>query len=72
MTEQQIAEYRRRLTSGKVKPDKVSQDYAFQRAWNEGVEFCERQLDAVLKDQGKYTSTDYAGCEDEKDLDWEG
>ena len=49
MTEEQLAEYRRRLANGKVKPDKVNPDYAFHRAWNEGIDFSERQLDAVLR-----------------------
>lgn len=49
MTEEQLIEYRRRLEIGKVKPDKVSQEYAFHRAWNEGIEFSERQLELVLK-----------------------
>ncbi|BEV44785.1 hypothetical protein [Afipia carboxidovorans] len=49
MTEQQLAEFRRRLSNGKVSPDKVSTEWAFQRAWNEGIEFCERQLEAVLR-----------------------
>lgn len=49
MTEQQLADFRRRLSNGKVSPDKVSTEWAFQRAWNEGIEFCERQLDSVLR-----------------------
>ncbi|MBN9601829.1 MAG: hypothetical protein J0G33_02745 [Afipia felis] len=49
MTEEQLAEYRRRLADAKVKPDKINPDYAFHRAWNEGLEFSERQLDAVLR-----------------------
>jgi hypothetical protein len=49
MTDEQLSEYRRRLTDGKVKPEKISPDYAFHRAWNEGIEFSERQLDSVLR-----------------------
>ena len=49
MTEEQLAEYRHRLAGAKVPPDKVSPDYAFHRAWNEGIEFSERQLDSVLR-----------------------
>lgn len=51
MTEEQINEYRKRLSLGKVDPDKVSTEYAFQRAWNEGISFAERQLEAVLKER---------------------
>lgn len=49
MTDEQLAEYRRRLAGAKVQPDKMNIDYAFHRAWNECLEFSERQLEAVLK-----------------------
>lgn len=49
MTDEQLAEYRRRLLNGKVRPDRLNPDYAFHRAWNEGIEFSESQLDAVLR-----------------------
>lgn len=48
MTAQQLERYREVLRAGKVAPDKVSEEYAFQRAWNEGIEFAERQLDKIF------------------------
>lgn len=48
MTPEQLTEYRSLLSAGKVKPDKMSDKYAFHRAWNEGIEFAEKMADKVF------------------------
>jgi hypothetical protein len=48
MTPEQLQELRDALKAGKVAPDKVSNEWAFQRAWNEGIEFAERQLEKIV------------------------
>jgi hypothetical protein len=44
----QLQQIREALKAGKVSPEKVSTEYAFQRAWNEGIEFAERQIDRIV------------------------
>ena len=51
MSPEQMQKFRAALTAGKVAPEKVSDEYAFQRAWNEGIEFAERQLQKILSEQ---------------------
>jgi hypothetical protein len=51
MSPEQMQKFRNALTAGKVRPEKVSTEYAFQRAWNEGIEFAERQLHKILAEQ---------------------
>jgi hypothetical protein len=51
MSQEQLQAFREVLRAGKVSPEKVSTEYAFQRAWNEGIEFAERQLAKVLAEQ---------------------
>ncbi len=40
-----LVELRAALLAGKVSPDRVSPEWAFQRAWNEGIDFSVRQLE---------------------------
>lgn len=35
------------IASAKVKPDRVHPDWAFHRAWNEALEFVERQIQSI-------------------------
>ena len=48
MNDEQLQKFRDALKAGKVAPERVSEEYAFQRAWNEGIEFAERQIDKIL------------------------
>lgn len=48
MSKEQLQQLRDALKAGKVAPEKVSDEYAFQRAWNEGIEFAERQLNKIV------------------------
>jgi hypothetical protein len=50
LTATQLQAYRDVLKAGKVAPDKLSTEWVFQRAWNEGVEFAERQLDKTIRE----------------------
>lgn len=36
-----------RIAAGKVSPDKVHPDYAFQRAWNEALVWVEKQMETI-------------------------
>lgn len=47
MTPEQLAEYRQLLVAGKVADDKLSEQRAFLRGWNEGVAFAELMLKHV-------------------------
>lgn len=44
-----IAEINAALLAGKVKPERVSQEWAFQRAWNEGIDFSLRQIKRIAE-----------------------
>lgn len=35
------------IAAAKVQPDRVHPDWAFQRAWNEALEFVERQIQTI-------------------------
>jgi len=35
------------LLSGKVRPERVSDKWEYQRAWNDGIDFCLRQVKMV-------------------------
>lgn len=35
------------LLAGKVRPERVSTEWAYQRAWNDGIDFSLRQLKRV-------------------------
>lgn len=48
MTPEQITEFRRLLTAGKVPDDRASEERVFHRGWNGGVDFAERMLRRVL------------------------
>jgi hypothetical protein len=37
------------LLAGKVRPEKVSEKYEFQRAWNDGIDFALRQIQQIEK-----------------------
>lgn len=47
MTADLFASIRAKLIAGKVHPDKVSNEWAFQRAWNEGIDFSLREIGKV-------------------------
>ena len=53
MSEEQLQQLRGMLQAGKVKPEFVSTEYAFQRAWNEGIAFAERQIDKIATQQAE-------------------
>lgn len=55
MTPISIQPLRDALKAGKVAPDKLSDEWVFQRGWNEGIEFAERQMDKIY---GKETGTE--------------
>ena len=46
MTEQWEA-LKAHIAAGKVSPDKVHPDYAFQRAWNEALAWVEKQMEMI-------------------------
>lgn len=48
MSDEQLQQFRQALKDGKVAPEKVSEEYAFQRAWNEGIEYAKRQADKIF------------------------
>jgi hypothetical protein len=37
------------LLAGKVKPERVSDKWEYQRAWNDGIEFALRQIQQIQK-----------------------
>jgi hypothetical protein len=37
------------LLAGKVKPEKVSDQWAYQRAWNDGIDFALQQIEKIEK-----------------------
>jgi hypothetical protein len=42
-------EIRVALLAGKVKPERVSDKWEYQRAWNDGIEFALRQIQQIQK-----------------------
>lgn len=50
ITADQCDELKSILLAGKVKPDSVSTEWAYQRAWNDGIDFSIRQIEKQ-KDQ---------------------
>jgi len=42
-------EIRAALLAGKVKPERVSDKWEYQRAWNDGIEFALRQIQQIQK-----------------------
>ena len=44
MTESEMEMIEQALLAGKVTTEKVSTEYAFQRAWNEGVDWSRGQI----------------------------
>lgn len=51
MTRDELEMIERALLAGKVAPEKVSTEYAFQRAWNEGVDWSRDQIKRLFKNQ---------------------
>jgi hypothetical protein len=41
------------LRAGKVKPERVSDQWVYQRAWNDGIDFALTQIARVEKEIGK-------------------
>lgn len=37
------------LLAGKVKPERLSEQWAYQRAWNDGIDFSLKQIDGIFK-----------------------
>ena len=37
------------LMAGKVRPEKVSEKWAYQRAWNDGIDFALQQIEKIEK-----------------------
>lgn len=56
-----IEEIKAAIGAGKVKPEKISPDYVYQRAWNDGIDFALRQImqiertnpEKVVREQGE-------------------
>jgi len=40
------------LLAGKVKPEKLSDKWAYQRAWNDGIDWSIQQMEKHLKSEG--------------------
>jgi hypothetical protein len=40
------------LTAGKVKPARLSEQWVYQRAWNDGIDFALNQLARIEKERG--------------------
>jgi hypothetical protein len=48
MKSAQLKSIRDALKAGKVAPDKLSDEWVFQRGWNEGIEFAQMQIDKIF------------------------
>lgn len=46
-----IEEIKAAILAGKVNPERVSTEWAFQRAWNEGIDFALRQIEKIEKEK---------------------
>jgi hypothetical protein len=40
------------LAAGKVKPERVSDQWAYQRAWNDGIDFSLGQIAKIFQPEG--------------------
>jgi hypothetical protein len=44
-----LEEIKSAIAAGKVKPERVSTEWAYQRAWNDGIDFALRQIERIEK-----------------------
>ena len=47
MSEDQFNRLIAAITAAKVHPDKLSDEWVYQRAWNDGLDFTLRQINAI-------------------------
>lgn len=47
ITPAQAEQLKAALLAGKVAPDRVSTEWAYQRAWNDGIDFSIRQIEKL-------------------------
>lgn len=41
------------IAAGKVKPERVSEKWEYQRAWNDGIDFALRQIKNIAAEDGR-------------------
>ena len=46
-----LEEIKAALLAGKVRPEKVSDQWAYQRAWNDGIDFALNQIERIAKEK---------------------
>lgn len=47
----QLQRLKRAIVAGKVKPERVHPEWAFQRAWNEALSWVEQQIRIIEEEQ---------------------
>jgi hypothetical protein len=44
-----LEEIKSAIAAGKVKPERISTEWAYQRAWNDGIDFALKQIERIEK-----------------------